>query len=49
VIPADALVTTTTTVSPDPVVTDGILDEPIDVPPPPTEVQLPNPAPRGAC
>jgi LCP family protein required for cell wall assembly len=49
VVPADALVTTTTTVSPDQVVTDGILDEPIDVVPPPTEVQLPNPAPRNGC
>jgi len=48
-VPADALVTPTTTVSPDPAVDDGIIDTPINVPPPPTEVVLPNPAPRGNC
>jgi LCP family protein required for cell wall assembly len=49
VVPADALVTTTTTVSPDLVGTDGILDLPIEVPAPVTEVELPNPAPRNGC
>jgi LCP family protein required for cell wall assembly len=48
-VPADALVTTTTTADPNTAAVDGILDAPIEVPPPPTEVVLPNPAPRGAC
>jgi hypothetical protein len=48
-VPADALVTTTTTVSPDQAAEGGILDTPVETPPPPADIVLPNPAPRGAC
>jgi len=48
-VPADALVTTTTTVSPDQVSEEGVLDTPVVVPPSPDDIALPNPAPRGAC
>jgi len=48
-VPADALVTTTTTVNPDQVAEDGILSTPVEVPPSPDDIVLPNPAPRGAC
>jgi hypothetical protein len=48
-IPADALVTTTTTVGPEQTAEDGIIDAPIVVPASPDDVVLPNPAPRGAC
>jgi hypothetical protein len=49
VIPADALATTATTLSPDPSAVEGILDVPIDIPPQATELVLPNPAPRIGC
>jgi polyisoprenyl-teichoic acid--peptidoglycan teichoic acid transferase len=48
-VPADALVTTTTTVSPDQVTEEGVLDTPVVVPPSPDDLVLPNPAPRGDC
>jgi LCP family protein required for cell wall assembly len=48
-VPADARVTTTTTVNPDQVTEDGILDTPVETPPPPEDIVLPNPAPRGDC
>jgi len=49
-VPADAVVpTTTTTVGTDQAAGDGILDTPVVTPPPPEDVVLPNPAPRGDC
>ena len=48
-VPADALVTTTTTVSPESVSEGGILDTPVVVPPSPDDIVLPNPAPRNGC
>jgi hypothetical protein len=48
-VPADALVTTTTTVSPEQATEGGILDTPVEVPPSPDDVVLPNPAPRNGC
>ncbi len=48
-VPADALVTTTTTVSPDQVTEEGVLDTPVVVPPSPDDIVLPYPAPRGNC
>ena len=46
VVPADALDSTTTTV---PGAVDPILDTPLELPPPPADIVLPNPAPRGNC
>jgi len=48
-VPADALVTTTTTVNPDQASEEGILETPVETPPPPQDIVLPNPAPRGDC
>ena len=48
-VPAGSLVTTTTTVNLDQAVEDGIIDTPVETPPPPQDVVLPNPAPRGDC
>jgi hypothetical protein len=48
-VPADALVTTTTTLAPEQAADAGILDVPVEVPPSPEDIVLPNPAPRGAC
>jgi LCP family protein required for cell wall assembly len=48
-VPADAQVTTTTTVSPNQVAEEGNLDTPVEVPSSPDDIVLPNPAPRGAC
>jgi LCP family protein required for cell wall assembly len=48
-VPADALVTTTTTVNPDQASGEGILETPVETPPPPQDIVLPNPAPRGDC
>lgn len=46
VVPADRF-TVSTTAPADPTLT--IADQPLDLPPPPPSVQLPDPAPRGAC
>jgi LCP family protein required for cell wall assembly len=48
-VPADALVTTTTTVNPDQSAEEGELSAPVETPPSPDDIVLPNPAPRGAC
>jgi LCP family protein required for cell wall assembly len=49
-VPADALqVTETTEAAPGGEVPIDVSDVPLDLPPPPTPVQLSNPAPRGAC
>jgi LCP family protein required for cell wall assembly len=49
VVPADAVAPTTTTVGPEQSTEEGIIDTPVETPPPPEDIVLPNPAPRGAC
>jgi LCP family protein required for cell wall assembly len=48
-VPADALGTTPTTVSPEQAAAEGVLDVPVEVAPSPEDIVLPNPAPRGFC
>jgi len=48
-VPADALVPTATTATPDQAAEEGVLDAPVVVPPSPDDVVLPNPAPRNGC